>query len=232
MVWSQLSIVVHFGIHFGNSVLDNSNRDKVSHSLTPICGRWGTTQNFILAFIDELWKTWKIRLLKNEKICWTYHFTHVYQKPITWGTVSEIWIETGFFSFWVFLCPFNPLPSPLTIQKNKILKRKNHLEMSSFYTSTTKNTIIWCMLTQIWSAHIIFCHFRPVFVLLPHYRPWKLKFWKNIKKHQEISFYTCVPLIRIICTPDMVPVWFLRYEVQQTESLWIVLKILKIKKNP
>ena len=141
-------------------------------------------------------------------------------------------LRQDFLSFWVFLCPFNPLPSPLTIQKTKILKRKNHLEMSSFYTSTTKNTIIWCMLTQIWSAHIIFCHFRPFFVLLAHYRPWKLKFWKNVKKHQEISFYTCVPLIRIICTPDMAPVWFLRYEVQQTESLWIVLKISKIKKNP
>ena len=62
------------------------------------------------------------------------------------------------------------------------------------------------MLTQIWSAHtdIIFCHFRTFFVLLPHYWPWKLKCWKNVKKHLEIlSFYTCVPLIKIICTLDM-----------------------------
>ena len=34
MVWSQFSIVVQFGVDFGNSVLDNSNWDKISHSLT------------------------------------------------------------------------------------------------------------------------------------------------------------------------------------------------------
>ena len=34
MLWSQLFIVVKFGVHFGNSVLDKSNWDKISHSLT------------------------------------------------------------------------------------------------------------------------------------------------------------------------------------------------------
>ena len=29
--------------------------------------RWGTPQNFLLAFLDELWKTWKIRILKKRK---------------------------------------------------------------------------------------------------------------------------------------------------------------------
>ena len=33
MVWSQFSINI-FGVHFGNPVLDNSNWDKISHSLT------------------------------------------------------------------------------------------------------------------------------------------------------------------------------------------------------
>ena len=32
MVWSQFSIKI-FGVNFGNSVLDNSNWDKISHSL-------------------------------------------------------------------------------------------------------------------------------------------------------------------------------------------------------
>ena len=57
------------------------------------------------------------------------------------------------------------------------------------------------MLTQIWSActDIIFCHFRPFFALLCHYWPQKLKFAINAKKALEIlSFYTCVPLIKII----------------------------------
>ena len=43
MLWSQFSIVVQFGIHFGNSVLDNSNWGK-SHSLakkSPTCEKGG-----------------------------------------------------------------------------------------------------------------------------------------------------------------------------------------------
>ena len=61
------------------------------------------------------------------------------------------------------------------------------------------------MLIQIWSAtDIIFCHFRPFFVLLPHYWPRKLK--KIVKKHLKIlSYYTCTSLSR---SHD---VWVLRY---------------------
>ena len=33
MVWSQLSVKI-FGVHFGNCVLNNSNWDKITHSLT------------------------------------------------------------------------------------------------------------------------------------------------------------------------------------------------------
>ena len=59
--------------------------------------------------------------------------------------------------FFCHLGPFFALyPRPLsslTPQKTKILKkRKNYLEMSSFYNCATKNTIKWCMLTQIWSV--------------------------------------------------------------------------------
>ena len=72
-----------------------------------------------------------------------------------------------------------------------------------------KNTIIWCMLTQIWSActEKILCHFKPLFAFLPHYWPQKLKFGKNVKNHLDIlSFYNCVPLIKIIW--GMVPeIW-------------------------
>ena len=47
-----------------------------------------------------------------------------------------------------------------------------------------KNTIIWCMLTQIRSActDIIFGHFRPFFAFLPNYWLQQLKFGKNCKK--------------------------------------------------
>ena len=36
MIWSQFPITI-FGVHFGKSVLDNSNWDKTSHSLTKKC---------------------------------------------------------------------------------------------------------------------------------------------------------------------------------------------------
>ena len=59
-----------------------------------------------------------------------------------------------------------------------------------------KNTMIWCMLTQICSAHtdIIFRHFKSFFAILPHYWHLKLKFGKNVKTKMKIlSSYTLVP---------------------------------------
>ena len=92
--------------------------------------------------------------------------------------------------------------------------------------------IIWCMLTQIWNAHtdIIFCHFRPCVALLSHYwfgklKCQKCKSWngKNVKKHLDIlSFYTCVPIIKIICTPDMTyGSWDMKFNRQNySEIFW------------
>ena len=41
-------------------------------------------QNFILAFIDELWETWKIRILKKKKKnCWR---CHNHMKYNSWDT--------------------------------------------------------------------------------------------------------------------------------------------------
>ena len=136
MVWSHFYIVVQFTVHFGDSVLDNSNWDKISHSLkksTHMWERWGTPQNFLLAFIDELWKTDKSDFWKTEKIYWrSHHFTHVYQKAQSY--------EVQFLRYEVrrLFCHFGPFfalltPSPLTTQKIKVLKKwKKHLEMSSF----------------------------------------------------------------------------------------------------
>ena len=106
-----------------------------------------------------------------------------------------------------------------------------------------KNTIIWCMLTQIWSdsTDIIFCHLRPFFAFLSHYWPHKLKFGKNVKKQLSmLSFYTCVPLIKII--------WYMVHEIWSSTdrsflSHWAIfclftpvtpwkMKISKMKKNP
>ena len=83
--------------------------------ITLMWRRWGTSQNFLLAFIDELWKTQKIRILKKwKKNCWRYHhFTYVNQKPQSWGTVPDIQSENFFF------CHFGPFFAlyPLPLQQ-------------------------------------------------------------------------------------------------------------------
>ena len=126
MVWSKFPIKI-FGVHFGNSVLDNSNWDKISHSLTKrithMWGRWDTPQNFLLAFIDELWKTWKIRILKKwKKIAGDIIILHMctknhnHMRYSSWDTKWDR-IFCHFGSFFALLTS-----SPLTTQKTKILK--------------------------------------------------------------------------------------------------------------
>ena len=131
MVWSQFSIKI-FGVHFGNSVLDNSNWDKISHSLTKrithMWGRWDTPQNFLLAFIDELWKTRKIRLLrkwKNLLKILSFYTWWYLMRYSSWDTEWDK-IFCYYKSFFDLL-----ISSTLTIQKTKILKKsKKHWEMS------------------------------------------------------------------------------------------------------
>ena len=118
---------------------------KITHMQT----RWGTPQNFLLAFIHELWKTWKIRILrkwKKKKKCWRYHFTHVYQKPQSY--------EVHFLGYGVrqiFFCHFGQFfalysPTFLTTQRTKILKKwKKHPEI---WPS------IFCPLTLLWIQKI------------------------------------------------------------------------------
>ena len=82
---------------------------------------------------------------------------------------------------WVNFCPFTSL---LKAQNIRIFKKwKNLLQISSFYTSLPKTTIIQGTVSKIRSkTDIIFCHFWQFFALLPHYWPQKLKFEINVKK--------------------------------------------------
>ena len=136
MVWSKFPIKI-FGVHFGNSVLDNSNWDKISHSLTKkithMWGRCGTPQNFLFAFIDEFWKTGKITFDKTKKFAGDIIILHMCTKNhnhMRYSSWDMEW-DNFFWSFLAIFCPYSPLS--LTIQKTKILKKwKKHLEMSSF----------------------------------------------------------------------------------------------------
>ena len=92
------------------------------------------------------------------------------------------------------------------------------LEMSLFYIRVLKIMIIWCMLPEIKSAtDIIFCHFGPIFALLPHYWPQKLKFAKSVQKASRYYLFTHVYHKWKSCD-----VWFLRCQVQQTEFFVIL----------
>ena len=91
-----------FGVNFGNSGLDNANWDKISHSITKKSHKWEESgrrpKNFLLAFIDELWKTKKIRLLKIWKNLLVISFyAYLPETTIIWGTAPEIRSETEFF---------------------------------------------------------------------------------------------------------------------------------------
>ena len=57
MVWSQFSIMI-LGVYFDNSVLDNSNWDKISNSLTK-------KKSIFRREFDSLWDEKKNHLIQN-----------------------------------------------------------------------------------------------------------------------------------------------------------------------
>ena len=133
MVRSQFSIKI-FGVHFGNSVLDNSNQDKISYSLTKkshTCEKgWAHTIIFFWNLLMNFEKPEKLDFGKNEKICWRYHFNHVYQKPQSYEVqFLRYEVRQNFGPFLSFKSP--PLNNPQNQNEQK-KKWKKHLEMSSF----------------------------------------------------------------------------------------------------
>ena len=76
-------------------------------------------KNFIFPFIDKLWKTRQIRLLKNWKKFWRYHhFTHVYQKTQSYEVkFLRYGVRQNFLPLWPIFCPVTPLP--LITHKNQ-----------------------------------------------------------------------------------------------------------------
>ena len=59
----------------------------------------------------------------------------------------------------------------------------------------------------------IFCYFRPLFALLPHYWLQKLKFGKNVKKNTWRYYH----FTHVYHKSRSYVAWFLRYKVQRTE---------------
>ena len=85
------------------------------------------------------------------------------------------WNGLDFLPLWAIFCPFippSPPPpppltrSPLTTRKIKILKKwENDLELASFYACLLQITIIWCILTETWSATDFFLSFLAIFCI-------------------------------------------------------------------
>ena len=85
--------------------------------MTYMWRRWGKPQNFLSAFIDELWKTRKIRILKKWKkvlLEISSFYTCVPKTTIIWGTVPEIQSETNLFCHFGQFFALPPSPPPPT----------------------------------------------------------------------------------------------------------------------
>ena len=170
--------------------------------MTHMWRRWSTPQNFLLAFIDELWKTWKIRILKKRKRkCWRYHrFTHVYQKLQSYEVqFLRYGVRHNFFFILGHFLSFYPL-SPNNTENQNFEK----MNMSCGYVlilnlwNKKQDHMMYAYSDMECDRHyfllfeVIFCSFTTL--LTP-----KIKIWKKCKKHLEIlSFYPCVPLLKII----------------------------------
>ena len=89
--------------------------DKISHIFTKIlrtCEEDGT--HLRISFWHLLMnfeKPKKSDFWKNEKICWRYRSTYVYQKPQSYEEeFLRYEVRQIFLLLWAAFCPFNPLP--------------------------------------------------------------------------------------------------------------------------
>ena len=177
-----------------------------------------THNNFLLAFIDELWKTQKIRILKKwkRKLLEISSFYVCVPKPtIRYSSRDTEWDKCFFVILGYFLSVTSPSNTPENQNFEKIKKASGYVIILNL---CNKNTIKWCMFPQIWRPRdIIFCHFRSFFAVLRHCWLGNLKFGKNVKSTWR--YYTFTYVHHKSRSYD---VWFLRYKVQRIK-LFVIL---------
>ena len=116
---------------------------------------------------------WTFKNLKNQnfekmkRYCWRcHHFTRVPKTTITWGTVPEIQREKILFDhFGSFFALYPNPPSPLTIQKTKILKKNeqsiwrcHHLNLRNKKHDQIND--VWLFRYGVWqTCFVILGHF-------------------------------------------------------------------------
>ena len=167
--------------------------------------RWGTPQNFLLAFSDELWKPEKLKFWKKENknknkkktklLEISPFYTCVPKATIIWSTVPEIGVRQNFFVILGnFMSFYPPPPTPYQPRKPKFWKneksiwRCHHLKLMQ--QKRRSNDV--CLL-RYGVQQIFFVNWGHFLFFYPLLTP-KIKIWKKCKKHLEIlSFYTCAP---------------------------------------
>ena len=141
------------------------------------------------------------------------------------GTVPGIQSETDrIFCHFVTFFPFYPTNKPQN--QNFQREKKNHLEMSTFYTCAPKIMIIWCMLPEILSTTDIFLSFYAIFCPFTPLTNLKTKIWKNIT-----NSWRYYPFTHMHHTWRWYDEWFLRYKTWQTESFlsfWVIFRPLTL----
>ena len=122
----------------------------------------------------------------------------------------------------VILGHFLPFYPPKNPKNQNFEKQKFFLEILSFYTCVPKITIIWSTVPKGHSeTDSIFCHFEPLFALLPHPLPLtipKIKILKKkFKKMKKIPADIILLYAHVYHKWRSDDIWFLKYKVRQTE---------------
>ena len=145
-------------------------------------------------------KTPKLKILKNEKICWRYHhFTRVPKITIIWCMVPEIWSATD--RIFCHYGPFFALLPPYGPKKSKFWKNEKTLEDIIILQMFTINDchMIYGFSDMDWNRQN-FLSFWTVFCPFTLLTTLKTKILKNwIKPLEKSLFYTSAPKIMIIC---------------------------------
>ena len=122
------------------------------------------------------------------------------------------WHRQNFISFWASFCPFspdNPENQNFTIEKTT-WRYYNFTQLHHKWQSYDAWFLRHGAQQNFLSFWTIFCHFTTL-------GPRKSKFWKN--EHHTWRYYH---FTNVYYKWQSYDVWFLRYEVQQTEFLVIL----------
>ena len=174
--WSGL---IKNNVVFFKKIKKNTSRYHYQNLDDMICSSWDIEQNKLKLILGHFLpfthlKTTKIKILKNEKICWRYHhFIHVHQKSQSYDVQFLRYgvSQTNFFVILGHFLPFyhpSPLPPNLMILNIKILKKMKKMprDIVLLYIHVYhkwRSYDIWFLKYKVWQTEIFdnLGHFLP-----------------------------------------------------------------------